>query len=577
MLVTNQMACTEKGVQEWNDEVRSLFSQLKPLEPPAYHEIFGKQPNSAELELGRMLFNDPILSRNNDVSCATCHLANHGFADGNSLNVGTMGIGGPTGDTVGRSFGQGALSLNRSLGDDGFGFLASRHMFRNSLSTINVVYRANETTREGLFWDGRFGSLDFQSLLPIHTAIEMCGTNPVPQTAQSKNPFRKGGPIFRKNVVINHSHSYDAVTGADTGRFNSQPESIEGVPNQRPDGRWSIPTRNECLAISIAKLRLVPGYRRLFKDAFAIDQINEKNLSRALSTFIMSHVATNTAFDRFLTGEENLSKEELRGLVMFMTPLGQKKRIMGTEIRGVGCASCHQPPLFGGNGFASLGVISDQRSSLTIPNNVSDLENGFFTRSRLQRGKLPQCHVKGVTTTKSYAPDIGRAGATFKRDDCFKFRIPPLRNIIETYPYFHHGTARAQGYKTENLVDRAYKALEQVISYHLRGPIDASFVSRIDYRKIFFDDLYQKDLLIPHYGQNFTNDQTQGDKYLPIRLKQSEMADLVTFLAKSLLDTEATKIGGFGNNISHPRVVTSGLSPSITRDQGHQGEIPDGR
>ncbi|MCO4795252.1 MAG: cytochrome-c peroxidase, partial [Bacteriovoracaceae bacterium] len=76
----------------------------------------GRIPTGSELELGRQLFSDTILSRNNDVSCATCHLSNHGFADGNTLNVGTMGKGGPNGDNVGHKFDTGKLSVDRSLG-----------------------------------------------------------------------------------------------------------------------------------------------------------------------------------------------------------------------------------------------------------------------------------------------------------------------------------------------------------------------------------------------------------------------------------------------------------------------------
>ena len=79
-------------------EVRSKYSKhLKKLPPLNYSKIFGSLPDKDRLELGRQLFNDPILSRNNDVSCATCHLSNHGFADGNSLSVGTLGKGGPNG------------------------------------------------------------------------------------------------------------------------------------------------------------------------------------------------------------------------------------------------------------------------------------------------------------------------------------------------------------------------------------------------------------------------------------------------------------------------------------------------
>ena len=104
-------------------QIRSQFSeQLKPLPQIHYMSLFGRKPGKTELELGRLLFNDPILARNNDVSCATCHLANHGFADGIGLSVGALGIGGPTRKNVGDEFATGFIASNREVGDDGFGF-----------------------------------------------------------------------------------------------------------------------------------------------------------------------------------------------------------------------------------------------------------------------------------------------------------------------------------------------------------------------------------------------------------------------------------------------------------------------
>ena len=240
------VSCRDNTLFEIEKEVRLRFAkQLKPLPPVPWEYLFGRRPSSLELELGRQLFNDPILSRNNDVSCATCHLANHGFADGNSLSVGALGRGGPDGENVGEIFPQGRLSLDRSLGDDGLGFEAKSHMFRNALSTLNVAFRADTTNRQGLLHDGRFGSLFFQTLLPIHTSIEMCGDNPVPEG--NKNLFRKGGPLFKTPVKLTHANTFDKYQGLDTGNFNAASTMVDGIPSKRPNGTYSIPGRNECL------------------------------------------------------------------------------------------------------------------------------------------------------------------------------------------------------------------------------------------------------------------------------------------------------------------------------------------
>lgn len=548
------------------------FGKGVPLKLPSYNRLWGGQDRTSEVELGRLLFSDPILSRNNDVSCATCHLASHGFADGNSLSFGTLGRGGPNGRDVGQAFGEGVLSVNRGPGDDSMGFVGKQFMFRNSLSTINVVYRIDPSGDEGLFWDGRFGNLDFQVLLPIHTSIEMCGDNPLPDTPEGKRMFAKDGILFKSPVKIVHSHSYDPVSGEDTGFFNSRPEMINGIEAIRPNGRRAIPTRNECLAIALAKIRLVPEYRRRFKEAFGSDAIEDRFVARALASFLMTHVASDTPYDRFLKKENSLTDQQMLGMAIFMTPAGQK--VPDSEHPGAGCANCHSPPHFGGKGFASLGVVSDERSSLTRPDRVSDLNNGFFTRARVQRGLVPNCHIEKVTVSQFYAPDIGRAGASFAQDDCFKFRIPPLRNVIETYPYFHHGTARAQGLVSDDLKERALAALKQVIVYHLRGPVDPSFVARSSGTKGFYDETFQRDQLIPFYAQDFSNDPSFSKLKFPIELSDEELEALVQFVGVGLWDKNATRRGALGNDLSHPKEVPSGFQPTITRDQGHQMELP---
>jgi len=88
-------------------------------------------------ELGRMLFFDPILSKNLDISCATCHNPSLGFSDG----------------------------LQTANGSDG------TPLPRNALSLWNAGY---ETT---LFWDGRAKTLEEQMSVPLHGENEMAGSD----------------------------------------------------------------------------------------------------------------------------------------------------------------------------------------------------------------------------------------------------------------------------------------------------------------------------------------------------------------------------------------------------------------
>ncbi|MEL7223180.1 MAG: cytochrome-c peroxidase, partial [Bacteroidota bacterium] len=113
-------------------------------------------------ELGRLLFWDPILSGGLDVSCATCHHPDFGYADGRSLPI---GIGG-------RGLGPERVDVL----DDGMGLVG-----RNSPTILNTAF--NGMDEEGnynpalapMFWDNRAFSLEEQALLPLHSFEEMRG------------------------------------------------------------------------------------------------------------------------------------------------------------------------------------------------------------------------------------------------------------------------------------------------------------------------------------------------------------------------------------------------------------------
>ena len=552
-------------------EVRDQFKdQLVGLPEIDYMKLFGRKPGMQELELGRKLFNDPILSRNNDVSCATCHLTNHGFADGIGLSVGALGNGGPNGNTVGREFGKGVLSFHREPGEDGSNFRSKLKMFRNTLTTVNVAYRVDRDTNLGLLWDGRFGDIFFQTLLPIHTPEELCGSNPLP--VDGENVFREGGPLFHEPVLITHANFVNPYTGLDTQAFNAQDVLIKGIPRVRPNGALSVPNRNECLAIAIAKLNSVPEYRELFKRVYNVQKIDDKFLGVALSAFVTSHVSKNTPYDRFVRGESSLSKSQLIGLGVFMTQPGQKFKLGGAEHTGAGCINCHTPPHFTDNNFHALGVASDRESSQSRPAFVSNVRNGFFHRQRAQRGKLPKCHNPNINVAveANYAPDIGRANATFDDVDCFKFRTPTLRNVVETFPYFHHGTEKAQSLKAKNFVERARLALNNAIKYHLRGPVNENIFNAANSHAQFYDFLFQRDQLIPYSYMDFG----ASPEAFPIRLSDEEFQGLTDFVATGLFDPNTVRIGDQGNDVSHPSTVPSGFHPTISRDEGTQLELP---
>ena len=83
------------------DDLRQRFG-LQPVPPVPYPENNPYNPD--RVELGRLLFFDPILSGEKDTACGTCHLPTFGMADGLPLAVGCRGQGlGARGGLTGRS------------------------------------------------------------------------------------------------------------------------------------------------------------------------------------------------------------------------------------------------------------------------------------------------------------------------------------------------------------------------------------------------------------------------------------------------------------------------------------------
>ena len=61
--------------------------------PPPVDDAAFKAPNISAVELGQLLFFDPLLSGNKTIACATCHHPRFGTSDGLSLGIGEGGVG----------------------------------------------------------------------------------------------------------------------------------------------------------------------------------------------------------------------------------------------------------------------------------------------------------------------------------------------------------------------------------------------------------------------------------------------------------------------------------------------------
>ena len=121
-------------------------------------------PKTAAVELGRLLFWDPILSGEKDIACATCHHPDWAYADGRDLSLGTGSVG----------LGPARIDLSK-------GRIPT--VKRNSPTVLNTRFngldenRGRRRNRGGapMLWDSRIRTLELQALEPLKAKEEMRG------------------------------------------------------------------------------------------------------------------------------------------------------------------------------------------------------------------------------------------------------------------------------------------------------------------------------------------------------------------------------------------------------------------
>ena len=149
---------------------------------------------------------------------------------------------------------------------------------------------------------------------------------------------------------------------------------------------------NDSQEAAAAKIAKIPEYQELFKTAFPEDgAVSFKNITTALGAFERT-LLTPTKWDDYLKGNVNaLNEQERKGVRAFMDS---------------GCIACHSGVNLGGTTFQKFGLVQGP-------------------------------YWKFIEDPKQ---DKGRADVTKKAEDEFFFRVPGLRNVAKTYPYFHNGS-----------------------------------------------------------------------------------------------------------------------------------------
>jgi cytochrome c peroxidase len=141
-------------------------------------------------------------------------------------------------------------------------------------------------------------------------------------------------------------------------------------------------------ALAEGILTSIPGYVTEFKQVFGDNKIDIDRVTDAIAEFEKTLVTPNSRFDKWLLGDvKAVTEQELAGYKLF---------------KDFGCISCHYGESVGGGTFHKMGMVEEY---------------------------------------KAKSPAEGRKAVTGKDEDRFMFKVPNLRNVELTYPYFHDGEA----------------------------------------------------------------------------------------------------------------------------------------
>jgi len=151
----------------------------------------------------------------------------------------------------------------------------------------------------------------------------------------------------------------------------------------------------------VARLKQIPEYQKLFEDAFGANaEISEDNAVKAIAAFERTLITPNSPYDHYVKGKKSaLTEQQVRGMKTFAE---------------VGCIGCHSGPAFSGQMGQGAGVFQK----------FPTFNNPFF------EGKY------------NFTEDQGRFDVTKKESDRHLFKVPTLRNVALTAPYFHNGAVK---------------------------------------------------------------------------------------------------------------------------------------
>ncbi|NOD74945.1 MULTISPECIES: cytochrome-c peroxidase [unclassified Ruegeria] len=320
------------------------------------------EPDLERVELGQLLFYDPILSGNKNISCATCHHPELGTSDGLSLGIGEGGVG---------------LGSERKITEDN---TPEQRIPRNSPGLWNLGAMQFTT----FFHDGR---LEADPTQPngIRTPL---GTDMRPGF-QSALAAQAMFPVLSPDEMAGHYSENEVSKAVRLGLLTQE------------GGAWDL---------IAARVAAIPEYSQRFEDIAPGEEITFTAIANVIADFIaFEWRADNSLLDRAMRGEETLPASAQLGMTLFYGEAG--------------CSSCHSGWFQTDHSFHSIAMPQiGPGKAARFENHVRDDGRLRVTGDTEDAFAFRTPSLRNVTLTAPY----GHSGAYAKLEDVVRHHLDPV-------------------------------------------------------------------------------------------------------------------------------------------------------
>ena len=254
----------------------------------------------------------------------------------------------------------------------------------------NPTTEAKVALGKMLYFDTRFSSTGTVSCFSCHNVME---------GGDDHRPTSIGvhGQVGGRNAPTVWNSAFLSAQFWD-GRAPSLEEQAKGPPTN------PIEMGMANLDATIARIQAIPGYKPYFAAAFGQgDTVTMDNAAKAIAAYERTLITPDSAYDRYVKGDKKaMTEQQVRGMDTFAK---------------TGCTACHSGPTFNGSANLPMG-------------------QGFFMKFPIFPGSVYETQYK-------LTEDLGRQTVTQQDADKHLWRVPTLRNLTYTAPYFHNGAVQS--------------------------------------------------------------------------------------------------------------------------------------